>query len=179
MAIKSKSRYAILGILNIAPGSGYDIKKYCDTVISNIWSENYGHIYPMLKLLEEESLIIRLKQNESERKNTYTITDAGRNELLNWLLEETTYQPVRSEFMLKFLFSNHLPKEKVLQMLHGYKEEQHKSLLESTAMLYDLNKGIKEISPTRQLYLRAALHKSILSLESAITWCDETIEVLG
>ena len=44
--IKNKSRFAILGILNIQPSSGYDIKKYCDTVISGIWNENFGHIYP-------------------------------------------------------------------------------------------------------------------------------------
>ncbi len=176
MAIKNKSRYAILGILNIAPGSGYDIKKYCDTVITNIWNENYGHIYPMLKSLEEEGMITQLPRNESERKNSYEITEAGRRELMNWLQEETISQPVRSEFMLKFLFSSNLPKDRVIKMLADYRETQNKNLLENKRMLDDLNRGIREISSERELYLRATLRRGILSLESSLQWCDETIQ---
>ena len=176
MAIKNKSRYAILGILNIAPGSGYDIKKYCDTVISNIWNENYGHIYPTLKALEEEGVIVQLPRNEEERKNRYEITEKGRQELMNWLQEETISQPVRSEFMLKFLFSNNLPKEKVIQILSDYRENQYIKLQESRRMLDDLQQGIKEIFSDREKYLRATLRRGILNLESSILWCDETIQ---
>ncbi len=176
MAIKSKSRYAILGILNIAPGSGYDIKKYCDTVISNIWNENYGHIYPMLKSLEEEGVIMQLPRNEMERKNKYAITEAGQRELINWLEEETISQPVRSEFMLKFLFSSNLNKDKVLQMLANYREEQNRNLLKNKRMLEELNREIKEVSSERELYLRATLHRGIISLEGSLRWCDETIQ---
>jgi DNA-binding PadR family transcriptional regulator len=46
-----KSKYAILGMLSIAPMSGYDIKKQVETSISNFWSESYGQIYPALRNL--------------------------------------------------------------------------------------------------------------------------------
>ncbi len=51
MATTNKSRYALLGVLCMKPGSGYDIKKFCDKTISHFWNENYGHIYPVLKQL--------------------------------------------------------------------------------------------------------------------------------
>lgn len=176
MAIKNRSKYAILGILNIAPGSGYDIKKYCDTVIANIWNENYGHIYPMLKSLEEDGLIVPIQPSESERKNKFTITEKGRMELVDWLKEETLPQPVRSEFMLKFLFSSTLPKEQVVPMLTNYRDSQKTKLAETQKMMEALDHGIREISPDRELYLRATLRRAVLSLESTIQWCDETIE---
>ncbi|MDF2869325.1 MAG: hypothetical protein K0R05_900 [Anaerocolumna sp.] len=67
MAIKNKTRYAILGILSIHSGTGYDIKKYCDTVISNFWNENFGHIYPVLNQLLSEGLI-QTEESPSPRK---------------------------------------------------------------------------------------------------------------
>ena len=54
MAKINKTKYAILGVLSQMSGSGYDIKKCCDTSIAYFWNENYGHIYPVLKKMEEE-----------------------------------------------------------------------------------------------------------------------------
>ena len=53
----NKTKYAILGVLDTFPGSGYDIKKYCDKSISYFWNENFGHIYPVLKQMENEGLV--------------------------------------------------------------------------------------------------------------------------
>ena len=54
MAKINKTKYALLGVLSIMSGSGYDIKKFCDSSIGYFWNENYGHIYPMLQRLEDE-----------------------------------------------------------------------------------------------------------------------------
>lgn len=176
MAIKNKSRYAILGILNIASASGYDIKKYCDTVISGIWNENFGHIYPTLKGLEQDGMIYKLSNEEESRKVLYGITQQGKEELMTWLQEETLPQPVRSEFMLKFLFSNQLPKDRVIEMLKEYEK-----LMEEKLALYlqhekDLDKGVKEISSERLIYLRATLRKGIIAYQGTIQWCQETLD---
>jgi DNA-binding PadR family transcriptional regulator len=176
MAIKNKSRYAILGILNITPGTGYDIKKYCDTVISGIWNENFGHIYPTLKGLEQEGLIQKLHQSDESRKVQYVITEQGKSELLTWLLEETILQPVRSEFMLKFLFSNQLPQEKVIEMLRAYEEVHEKELENYLEMERNLDKGIREITPDRALYLRATLRRGIIASQGTVQWCKEVME---
>lgn len=50
MAKVNKTKYySLLGILSNRPGSGYDIKKMCDSSIGHFWNENFGHIYPVLK----------------------------------------------------------------------------------------------------------------------------------
>lgn len=177
MAIKSKTRYAILGILSINSGTGYDIKKYCDTVISNFWNENFGHIYPVLSQLLEEGLI-QEEDSSSTRKKVYIITESGRTEFLNWLLEPAEYQPMRSEFLLKLTFSSNLPKENIIAMLTDYKEKHLERLLKYQQLQNSLNKGNDEITTDRQIFLYAPLRLGILNTEAVLSWCDEILSAI-
>ncbi|MDS0525904.1 PadR family transcriptional regulator [Clostridium sp. SHJSY1] len=59
MAKTNKTKYALLGALSLMSGSGYDIKKFCDSSIGHFWNENYGHIYPVLQKMEQEELITK------------------------------------------------------------------------------------------------------------------------
>jgi len=167
--------YAILGILSIGPGSGYDIKKYCDTIIANFWNENFGHIYPVLSRMTAEGFIKKIEENTSARKIEYEITEKGKEEFLNWLAEPVQYQPVRSEFFLKFAFSSQLPKDKILGMLSEYKERHKKKLeqYEEMAKYFELKE--KEILPEREIFLYAPLRHGILQSEATIDWCEEII----
>lgn len=179
MAIKNRTQYAILGILKIAPGSGYDIKKYCDTVISNVWNENFGHIYPVLNTMLAGGLIERDGDGISARKKVYTITDKGKAELLDWLSLPAEYQPVRSEFMLKFLFSSELPKKNTLEMLGNYKKHHEKNLKEFITIEQYLNQEQKLIQSERKSYLRSTVRHGILSAEASIRWCNEVMDEMS
>ncbi|QUI25328.1 PadR family transcriptional regulator [Vallitalea pronyensis] len=176
MSVKNKSIYAILGILNILPSSGYDIKKYCDNVLSGFWNENFGHIYPTLKKMLADGTIEIMSKGKNEKKIQYKITSRGEQALDHWFLEETKLQPVRSEFMLKLFFSSHQPKEKVLQMIEKYKKVHQDKLEKYRVMEMDLEKGIEDISSERAKYIKATLRSGILSHEATIRWCNETIE---
>lgn len=178
MALKNKSMYAILGILNLSPSTGYDIKKYSDKVLSGFWNENFGHIYPTLKKMLEDGMIEVVFREENEKKVRYGITEKGKQELETWLLEETMQQPVRSEFMLKLLFSSSQPRENVIGMLEKYKEMHDKNIEKYQEMQKKLDQGIQEISKERVCFVRAVLRRGIISSEAVIRWCDETIEEL-
>jgi DNA-binding PadR family transcriptional regulator len=178
MALKNKSMYAILGILNISPSSGYDIKKYSDKVLSGFWNENFGHIYPTLKMMLEDGMIDIFLKEKNEKKVRYGITEKGKQELETWLLEETMQQPIRSEFMLKLLFSSSQPRENVTRMLENYKEIHEKNMEKYLEKQKDLELGIQEISKERVGFIKAVLRKGIISSEAVIQWCDETIEEL-
>lgn len=178
MALKNKSMYAILGILNLSPCTGYDIKKYSDKVLSGFWNENFGHIYPTLKRMREEGMIEVVFKEKNEKKVQYGITEKGKQEFETWLLEETMQQPVRSEFMLKLLFSSSQPRENVLQMLEHYKELHEKNREKYLEMQRNLEQGIQEISKERVCFFKAVLRRGLLSNEAVIQWCDETIEEL-
>lgn len=168
--------YAILGILNISPSTGYDIKKYCDNVLSCFWNENFGHIYPTLKKMLEDGMIIIISKEINEKKICYGITEKGKQELKNWLLEETMQQPVRSEFMLKLLFSSSQPLGKIVQILENYRENVIKKRDKYLKIQNNIENGIPEVSKDRVYFLKAILRKGILSAEATVQWCDETIE---
>jgi DNA-binding PadR family transcriptional regulator len=138
--------YAILGILNLSPGTGYDIKKYCDTVLSVFWNENFGHIYPTLKKMLNDGVIEIVFKERNEKKIRYGITEKGKQELEKWLLEETMQQPIRSEFMLKLLFSSSQSGQNVIRMIEDYKELHEKNMEKYLGMQKDLEQGIQEIS---------------------------------
>ena len=80
MAKENKSKYAVLGVLSICPGSGYDIKKFMEQSTSNFWNESYGQIYPILKQLVEEGLAASHaeKQEGKPEKYIYTLTEQGK-----------------------------------------------------------------------------------------------------
>src|SRR5258707_12735330 len=69
MAKENKSRYALLGMLSIRPGSGYDIKKFMEQSTSNFWHESYGQIYPLLKQLVDEGLATSHTRNRKASLN--------------------------------------------------------------------------------------------------------------
>ncbi|HOM03703.1 MAG TPA: PadR family transcriptional regulator [Acetivibrio sp.] len=178
MALKNKSIYAILGILSLSPSSGYDIKKYSDKVLSGFWNENFGHIYPTLKMMLKDGLIEIVSTEKNQKKIKYGITEKGRQELEAWLLEETIPQPMRSEFLLKLLFSSSQPKERVINMLKNYRKLHEKNLDKYLEMQKNLEQDNQDISKERACFMKAILRRGIISGEAVIRWCDETIEEL-
>lgn len=175
MALKNKSMYAILGILNLSPGTGYDVKRYSDQVLSGFWHENFGHIYPTLRMLRTERMIEIVDGKSDEKKIVYAITDKGRAELKAWLTEDTALQPVRSEFLLKLLFSSDLPGRDVTRMLKKYREQHIKSTAKYREMQRALERGIQGIPPARARFLNAVIKNGIASGDAVIQWCDEAI----
>ena len=51
-------KYAILGLLNRKPMTGYDISKEFNFQLAEFWSAKHSQIYPELKKLVSEELII-------------------------------------------------------------------------------------------------------------------------
>jgi DNA-binding PadR family transcriptional regulator len=106
MARKSKTEYALLGILSLGPMSGYDIKAFITTSIGFFWQESYGQIYPTLRRLREQKLVNRKVSRQKGRpdRHVYSLTAAGRRRLSNWLAADIEPEPVRLELLLKMFF---------------------------------------------------------------------------
>jgi len=179
MATKNKTRYAILGVLTVSDCSGYDIKKYCDNILSHFWNENFGHIYPVLKQLLAEGTIVKIENEGSSRKITYGISAKGREEFLEWLIQPTEYAPVRSEFLLKLSFSNNMSNENTIRLITDYKALHHGRLEKYREMESYMEKDEKASRHTQKLYVMAPLRYGILSSEAVIRWCDEVIGMLN
>ena len=180
MPMTSKTKYALLGILNLYPMSGYDLKKFCDEVVSQFWNENYAHIYPVLKELEKEGLATTQTAQAAGRpvKRIYSITEKGKQELKDWLLKPAETPPQRYEFILKLFFSADVPAGHLAENILQYKEMNQKAL-----ELYDKNEKetleviTDENNKSRKLILMT-ISCGRLQSDAMVKWCDETLKIL-
>ena len=120
------TKYAILGLLNQKPMHGYEIKKEFEKSVSYIWSINVGQLYTLLKKMEGENIIVKkeVPQENKRDKIVYEITDAGRNELQEWLSIPILNRQTKDEFYLKMMFLTQLGKENSRK----YVDEQIKAM---------------------------------------------------
>jgi PadR family transcriptional regulator, regulatory protein AphA len=104
-------RYAILGYLSTAPGTGYDLSRQFDAGLGWFWSANHSQIYPELRRMTEAGLIDRepIKVTANLDKFTYSITTKGRDELRRWAASKPTYAPNRDSERLQLIFSDEAP----------------------------------------------------------------------
>lgn len=176
----NKTRYALLGVLAAGPASGYDIKKFCDKSIAHFWNENYGHIYPVLKELEGEELIVGETMNREGRppRTVCHITEKGREELKRWLMQPVELAPVRHELLLKLIFAGNAPPDSIIGKIHESRR-LHSEHLEGYKSLEQVYASHRELVTNPDYpYWISALRYGIMDAEFRIRWCDETLERL-
>ncbi|GER90015.1 hypothetical protein KDW_41770 [Dictyobacter vulcani] len=178
MAKENKSKYAVMGVLSLYPGSGYDIKKFMECSTSNFWSESYGQIYPILKQLVEEGLAVRHaeKQEGKPEKYIYTLTEQGKEGLRDWLLESVAVAGERNELLLKLFFGDHISFEKNKEHVRAFQELQS-HLLEKYEEIERvlLAEAQHDVSYSYQIMtVRYGIHRC----HALLTWCDETLGTL-
>lgn len=113
-------KYAILGLLNRHPMTGYDLSKEFDKDLTYFWHAKHSQIYPELKKLTDENLIQFEVQITGEilEKKVYSITDLGKADLAQWLLIEEDLEPTPKDvFKLRMYFAENMSKEQLHHMI--------------------------------------------------------------
>ena len=180
MAKVNKTKYALLGILSSISGSGYDIKKVCDSSIGHFWNENYGHIYPVLQKMEEEDLITKeVKQTEGRpSKNVFSITGKGKEELEKWLMLPVEKGPTRSELLLKIFLSKDIPVKYIIEKIQKEKEESEMNLQKYLELEKFFNSNEVEVDKKNLVLWISTIKFGKHGEETKIKWCEETMEAL-
>ena len=110
--------HAILGFLNYRPYSGYDLKKIFDTSVRHFWPADQSQIYRTLNRLTEDGFaeMEKIEQENRPARKEYSITEAGRAELQNWLVSPLPFGENRSAPLVQVFFAGKLPDDDVLEM---------------------------------------------------------------
>ena len=121
-------KYALLGLINRAPITGYDImKEFESQVMANFWYAKHSQVYPELKRLTEEGLIEYkvVIQGEKLEKKLYSITEKGKEEFKNWLvLDEPIGSTPKDVFRLRTYFTDFMDAKDFERELE-YQREEH------------------------------------------------------
>jgi DNA-binding PadR family transcriptional regulator len=106
----SRLGYAILGLLQMKPSSGYDLRKVFSSTSMKTYSDSPGAIYPALGRLEEQGLVRGTVEEGSglRRRQMFRPTPKGIAELRRWITRPVTVDDLVAggqEILLRFAFS--------------------------------------------------------------------------
>jgi PadR family transcriptional regulator AphA len=174
----SSTPFAVLGMLTIAPMSGYDMKQVIEQSIAHFWNESYGQIYPTLKRLAVAGLVTRKVERKSGKpdRQVYSITAKGREALAQWLSMPAHAEPVRIEFLLKLFFGSHLPGEELIARLQEFRTRHTQSVATYNATEAQIRRehANNPNLPYWMMTLNFGRHRS----QAMVDWADETTRTL-
>ena len=183
MPKENRSKFALLGMLADCPMSGYDLRKHAAHSVAHFWKEDYGHIYPTLKLLVDEGLATRVEEPAAAGKpgrHVYTVTDEGRDALSAWLEEMPNPPNLRIELLLKVFFGGMAESERLAEMLSAQAaacEASLRQLRETEALIRRaIAKGGEKGRAAR--FQLATLDYGKSYYENFAAWCRKTLEGL-
>lgn len=114
--------HAILGFLQFAPMTGYDLKtQVFDRSVAHFWPAVLPQIYRELEQMEARGWVTRTVEVQTSRpnRNVYTITAAGRAELEAWLRVHQPPPAHREAFLIQLFFAAQLPDEVIRNLIEG------------------------------------------------------------
>jgi len=172
---KTTTAEALLGMLSIAPMSGYELRDRINQSIGNFWSESFGQIYPALAKLHKQGLVDVEETGKSGRK-VYSLTQAGRARLSQWVAIPPQPRKLRSEMLLKVFFG-----------ANGTLDNTRAQILETRRrFVIDLERYIafepvlkarRAASPALPFYL-ITLNHGIIEARAIVDWADQALATL-
>lgn len=109
-------RHALLGLLNDRSASGYDLLAAFNSTLANVWPATQSQLYRELGQLCESGLLSVSAEGARGRKE-YSITEAGRAELVHWLADTEPNRVRRSESLLRVFFLGNLAHDQATDYL--------------------------------------------------------------
>jgi len=162
------TQYTLLGLLDMQPRTGYDIKRFVADHMGHFWNESQRWVYVTLDQLDDDGLVIGRSDDHGERERVlYRITRKGQAALRAWLAEPPRPLRIRDELLLKVMFGDtrHVPRHRQ-EML-----DRHKEISRAQADLPDMD---LDAETRRQLGLTLDLARRVTAAHLA--WCDSTLK---
>ncbi len=171
--------FAILGFLNYHPYTGYDLKKIFDTSVRHFWPADQSQIYRTLARLTEQGYaqVEKIPQEDRPDRKVYTITEAGRAELICWLSGPPPLGEARSAPLVQVFFAGQLSDEAVLAKLEGFAAAMRDTLARYAQIPDQLAPYRQEIdSPREYFFWMLTLENGLANLRANLAWAEGVIE---
>ncbi len=117
-------KHGILGLINNGDKTGYEIMTVFRDSLSHFWTAQTSQIYRELQRMEKAGWISRTQIEQTGRpdRKVFSITPAGREELLRWLREHDYPMNYRNPFLMKTFFMGELPPEENLAFFRAFRD---------------------------------------------------------
>lgn len=174
-------KHGILGLLNYAEMTGYEIMTVFRDSLKFFWNAKTSQIYRELHNLNEKGWATKtvVRQSAKPDKNIYSLTDAGRAELLNWLCNGDFGLAANTPLLMKVFFLGEMDTcfsinyfeeiKKYCEMILNSFNEVPQNISSYAGMLENGEKS---------KYWQMTLDYGIRSLKMQIEWADDCIKIL-
>jgi len=171
--------HAILGFLNYRPFSGYDLKKIFDTSVQHFWPADQSQIYRTLSRLAEKGFAEaeRVRQENRPDRKDYHITQAGKEELKNWLKTPLPFEENRSSEMVQVFFAGQLSNEEAAEMFERVAEYLRAGLAVYDSIPQDVDTYADITTSPREFYFwMLTLDAGNAIAKANIEWLESVVE---
>lgn len=169
--------YAILGFLQQAQRTGYDLKTDCfDPCMTYLWAADQAQIYKTLDKLVARGWISCQVEIQHDRPNRkiYNINETGKAELTKWLKCHQSLPTVREPFLVQLFFAAQLPNTAIAQLL----DEQLAARQEKLAKCQKINLPTFDTS-REQVLQQLLMDLAIKREQSYIEWLKTAIDTIN
>lgn len=160
MATPSQATFGLLGMLAVRSWTGYELTQQVRRSLRFVWPSSEGHLYREQKRLVDLGWASVEEEPAGERtRNRYTITDAGRKALVEWLATEPEEPHFQVEGVLRTFFGDQGTPEQLVTSMQASAEMARSMLsemlgfveeyLEEGGPLWMLEQGARELNGDR------------------------------
>ena len=105
----------ILGLLALAPMTGYDLKRHFDSSVRHFWWADKSQIYRTLSTLVADGLaeVETVAGRGAPDRQEHHITEAGRSALADWLVSPQERRAARHPFLARLFFAGDLDDDQI------------------------------------------------------------------
>ncbi|WP_432012848.1 PadR family transcriptional regulator [Streptomyces cucumeris] len=169
-------RIALLGMLaSRGPSSGYELAKRFEASINHIWQAKHSQIYPELAKMAQSGAVTVEDAGGGRGRKVYTVTEAGRDEIVQWVTGEDPYRSARNETALRGFLVPLLPPDQAAAVMREEAERHAEKLagLEQIKAEVDARTG-----PDDPVFGAYALDLGIRTTAVLRQWASDTADDL-
>ncbi len=171
-------KHALLGLIDLESGSGYDLSQRIRNSIGFFWPSTHQQIYKALhELLVEGCLDVEEEpQQHRPDRRIYSINPRGREKLQKWLDEPSQPTKIRDAFLIRVFCAHLWDQAHLLNQLQSG-QHQHQQVLGRYQRLAEHMDQWPEDRRNRYQYARHTLQLGIYIEEAWQRWCLELQEL--
>jgi DNA-binding PadR family transcriptional regulator len=181
MAVRQLTEFeqVLLGMIDRAPSTGYDLKQEFVTTPLGIYQPSSGALYPALRRLERRGLLYAEPadsgQNGSRRRFVYHITEQGHAAHAAWVRQQVNPATITTDLplhLMRFVMMERiLPRADVLTFLAD--------LRDALAACLDELEGYAAAMTLPGEHVPLALDHGIATYAASLAWIKRTINALS
>jgi len=176
--------FALLTLLARAPATGYELGQRLDRPVGYFWTAQHSQIHAELHRLSEAGLAgwEAAPGPGPREKKIYSITEAGRDALSDWVGQPPGAQPVRNEMLLK-AYTMWAAEPDAARRLFAGRRETHLRRLADYQEIWDrITRAHEGGVPPRthpDFGSYVTLRLGIDQERESATWCTWVLDLIG